>query len=187
MEIDDDGPHRSPNPPPRSDSPEQSGAVDPGQPTSEGASQEPCRISAGEIIGYRAWRVRDGKLRSCYFDQYEWQPNVPMSGRCEDPDPRPEYMDNTLEGVHAWRDLADAKNYVRFIIENPGTATSWFSQTEPPVDEEFVWGEVELYGTVWEHDLGYRAQYARVKTILNGTKKSDLPTLRALYLKRKRK
>lgn len=100
--------------------------------------QEPkleTEIKAGEIIAWRMWRLSRGYLQSASMDTI-WKPGIIMEGDVK-----------TGVGVHAWK-TADAA--IKYSEQWSGTRAI---------------GEVELWGEVIEHEVGYRAQYAAVKRI----------------------
>lgn len=134
---------------------------------------EDAGISTGEIIGYRAWRVHEntGLLQSMAVDTV-WAPGEPMEG---DPD---SYSGNSC-GVHAFKSASQV--FTEYL------ARLW---TTDPI----AVGTVALWGSVIEHEFGYRAEFGRVNSIdniygekphpkkwLRKPKPSMLDTLRQLY------
>lgn len=113
----------------------------------------PCRtepledagISAGEIIGHRAWRVNKGLLRSMAVNKV-WAPGEPMEG---DPQAGPDCGGYGIAGVHAFKTRSEV--------------LTAYDETNPLIPIAF--GTVALWGTVVEHELGYRAQFGRVNSI----------------------
>jgi len=101
---------------------------------------EDAGISAGEIIAHRAWRTHFGLLQSMAVDK-TWSPSEPMEG---DPD----YMGHG-KGVHAFKSQTEALS--QYGPERSG----W------PV----VIGTIALWGTVIEHEKGYRAEFGKVNSI----------------------
>lgn len=100
-------------------------------------------IRAGEIIGYRAWMLtKDYRLRSMFHDDYIWTP-----GGTE----RSEVVDGVYgAGLHAFKSLAQAhKQYDCYGVA--GTV---------------IFGTVDLWGEVIEHEGGYRAEYAAVHSVI---------------------
>lgn len=96
---------------------------------------EDAGISAGEIIGHRAWRRKwYGLLRSMAVDKV-WAPNEVMEGTPEDG-----------IGVHAFKTQSEA--------------LSTYAD-----DGLVAVGTVALWGTVIEHELGYRAEFGKIKSI----------------------
>ena len=99
-------------------------------------------IRAGEIIAWRAWRVKGDCLRSAVMDSI-WSEHEPMIG-----DPIKDY------GVHAYN--CKEGPYVDGYA-GPGVMISFA--------DGWVSGQVALWGEIVEHKLGYRAQYARVHSL----------------------
>ena len=102
-------------------------------------SLENTGIEIGEIIAWRAWRLReDGLLASVHIDKTLWSPGAVVSG-----------VVNNICGVHAFKSQQDAID----------CAKSW--AIPPPT----IVGQVALWGKVIEHEWGYRGSYARVHSI----------------------
>ena len=117
---------------------------------------EDAGIKAGEIVGYRCWRLRDGLLCSCYLRYTVWQPGEIMEG---DPDQG--------EGVHAFKDRLMMGSYgYRYVHEGYG--------------EVIVSGTVYLWGDVIEHERGYRASKAAIASI-DDSPHYDAKALRKRY------
>jgi YD repeat-containing protein len=92
-------------------------------------------LVAGPILGWRLWRTTpDGTLMSVYKDVF-WRAGTPLRAN-----PR-----NRGEGVYALKD--------RTKLDGHG-------YTLTADQSGMVVGQVALWGTVIEHELGYRAQYA---------------------------
>jgi hypothetical protein len=107
---------------------------------------EDAGIRAGEIVGYRAWYLQAGLLRSMYAT-FTWFPGVVEKAH--------EIDEGWGTGLHAFKTLEDARTQYSYAD---------------------VWGEVSLWGTVFEYERGYRAEYAVVRAI---TKVSgDIPIWR---------
>ena len=124
-----------------------------------GTKVESAGVRLGEITAWRLWRV-DGhghRLRSVVRDA-PWLPGVPMVG-----DPTP----TNRAGVYAFRDLKDA------LCE--------LNITETPV----VLGTVKLWGRYVEHERGYRAEFARITSLVATAphdRTTDIFALRDLYI-----
>lgn len=127
-------------------------------PTSSGGVAGPVfedvGIKAGEVIAYRAWRLRDGILHSCFRSDFAWRPGDIVEGNPE----------SVAEGVHAFKSLLNA---CRYGVGYDG-------------DETIVTGTVELWGDVYEHERGYRASKAAIKWI-DDSPEYDAKALRKLY------
>lgn len=102
---------------------------------------ESAGIRAGEIVAYRCWRIEFGKLISMHMG-HDWikggQPQAQGWG-----------SDHPSVGFHAWKTWQDAKIY--------GRVHSW--------TDIVVVGSVHLWGEVIEHEDGFRAEYAAIKSI----------------------
>ncbi len=99
------------------------------------------RVIAGEIIAWRAWHIRnDGELWSVVATDKSWSPDQPMRG-----DPAGGY------GIHAYK---GPHGPVLDSYVTRGGDTLW------------VIGEVALWGDIIEHTEGYRAEFARVHSLV---------------------
>lgn len=122
------------------------------------ATFDDAGIRAGEVRAYRCWLLRNGLLRSVTQDFY-WQPGETVAGDAEHG-----------EGVHAFKSILLMSEY-GIYRENDIVVT----------------GTIDLWGEVYEHELGYRASYAAVASI-DDSPDYDAAELRKLYgLNRKRK
>jgi hypothetical protein len=108
------------------------------------------RIRAGEIIGWRYWKLSNGLLHSV-FVSYIWRPGAfERSGAerygCEDLGYHP-LRDNL--GYHAFRD--------KELAEREAST------------HDYCWpcviGSVAMWGEVIEHQRGWRSEYAAVRSI----------------------
>lgn len=116
-------------------------------------------IKAGEVTAYRCWKLgADGLLRSVVYDEYIWLPGAIAEG---DPSMRD-------AGIYAYKSVLLLHNYGS--VEN-GTIT----------------GTVDLWGEIYEHKHGYRAQYAAIASI-DDSPYYDAAAIRKRYgLKQKRR
>ena len=117
-----------------------------GDKTRDAALGEP-RIRAGEIIGWRVWKLRDGLLHSVIVP-YTWHPGVferSSSKQCG--------HNNYNPGYHAFRDKEHAER------EGPRLVFSSLA----------VIGSVAMWGEVIEHEHGWRSEYAAVRSIIKIT------------------
>lgn len=108
---------------------------------------ESAGIRAGEIIGYRAWWYVEDKngpyLLSIFNDDVVWRGNADM--------PRAEYF-YTGGGYHAFKTFGHTKRQFRWYgYMNPTNANS----------DIIVIGQVSMWGVVYEHKKGYRAEYVK--------------------------
>lgn len=96
---------------------------------------KPGETKFGEIVAWRAWRHGPHGLLQSMAMETIWIPGEPMEG-----DPTTGNC-----GVYAWKTREDAITYAN-----------------PPYR---IIGEIYLYGTVDEYEVGYRAQYATIKSL----------------------
>jgi hypothetical protein len=118
-------------------------------------------IRAGEIIAYRAWSVLNGKLRSMAAE-FDWEPNgLPLwykwiaSNKTKIdwrpvPYQSPNGVDEEMAGFHAFKSVRDVE----------------FEYRPCDADDAVVYGQVKLWGTVYEHQFGYRAEFAKVHRLM---------------------
>lgn len=106
-------------------------------------------IVAGEIIGYRCWRVESDLLRSVYQPDV-WHPGHVLEGRGLE--------DWGIRGVHAWKDR-NSKYFLEYL-------RNWLDKTDCKSPRPaMATGTVFLWGDVVEHERGWRAEYARVRSL----------------------
>lgn len=124
---------------------------------------EDAGIRPGEVVGYRVWKITNyeaprqwrhlqphGFLTSTVMDQHIWVPGEPMTGTpCRNDSP----------GVHAWKSISQAM----CMYPTPG----------------YVFGSVELWGDIVEHERGYRAEFGQIKS-LDGITDGDTELLARL-------
>lgn len=115
------------------------------------ADFEDAGILAGEVIAYRCWILQpDGFLYSVYRHDFRWPPGEVVEGNAAGGD-----------GVHAFKSLILMAKYA----DTP---------------ESFVTGTVDLWGEVYEHERGYRASKAAIRSI-DDSPYYDAEALRKLY------
>ena len=104
------------------------------------------QFEVGSIIAYRSWRylLEPARLMS-HVVEHIWEPDFLESSA-------PSRTDTT--GIHAFKTLDWATNY-RNCNHHPTCCSN-----RTPGDGT-VLGLVKLWGVVWEHNTGYRAQFAR--------------------------
>lgn len=100
-------------------------------------------IEAGELVGYRVWRVDADCDLFSYSWGSRWWPGVFMNDRekCDE-----EIGDTNSVGVWAFKEPKDAIDLLRS-------------------DPTLVFGSVWMWGTVIEHKKGYRAQFAAIRSL----------------------
>lgn len=98
-------------------------------------------ITAGEIIAWRCWRVDDNAtvLMGAFMGSH-WCPDTPMS---EADIKHHDYG----HGIHAWKSERKAYQY------------------GCQLGVEIAYGTVMLWGEVYEYEMGYRAEFGKVKSI----------------------
>lgn len=117
---------------------------------------------AGEIIGYRCWRIENGLLCSVYQDDI-WRPSEVLEGR--------ELEDWDQRGVHAWKDAASKEyhHYIRAYLNQDSIHDIFIilgrAEARRLAQPAMATGSVFLWGDVVEHTRGYRAEFARVRSI----------------------
>lgn len=122
-------------------------------------------IIAGEIVGYRCWKIERGLLRSVYQKDI-WLPGQILEGR--------ELGDWDSRGIHAWKDKGSKEyhDYIRGYLNQDSVVLSrhlYFigggNERESISRPAMVTGTVFLWGDVVEHDRGWRAEFARVRSL----------------------
>ena len=109
------------------------------------AAQKPldhAGTTFGEIVGWRIWGLSQGYLTS-YSADYAWLPGHPAEG---------DVSDHGSGGIWAFK---DAHRAFKKALESVGVYRV----------EGWVTGSVWMYGEVVEHQIGYRSQYATVRSI----------------------
>lgn len=140
-------------------------------------------VVAGEIVGYRCWRIKGGLLKSVYQDDV-WIPGNVVQGRgLEDWDSR---------GVHAWKHSTSKEyhEYIRAYLNLAGDPFA-FTLYGPKRDLRLAMatGTIFMWGDVVEHERGYRSEYARIRSLdwlypdesMMGREQQALDELRAKY------
>lgn len=117
-------------------------------------------IVAGEIVGYRCWKLQKGVLRSVYQKDV-WLPGQILEGR--------ELGDWDSRGIHAWKDKGSKQyhDYIRGYLnqESDPYIRYIMSEKEATLRPAMVTGTVFLWGDVVEHERGWRAEFARVRSL----------------------
>jgi hypothetical protein len=96
----------------------------------------------GELVGWRIWGLSHGYLTS-YSADYAWLPGHPAEGAVED---------HGNGGVWAFK---EAPRAFKKALDSVGSN----------LVEGWVTGSIWMYGEVVEHQIGYRSQYATVRSI----------------------
>src|SRR5262249_44455426 len=125
-----------------------------GNKTRDAAIGEP-RIRAGEIIGWRFWKLHCGLLQSV-FVSYTWRPGIFERSSFQPPgyqNSGHQACDHNF-GYHAFKDKDQAEREASMY-------THWWPA---------VVGAVAMWGEVIEHEHGWRSEYAAVRSLfkING-------------------
>jgi hypothetical protein len=116
----------------------------------------------GELIGHRIWKVEGGNLLRSYSSGSAWFPGQPMHDKISKGQ---EIDDHNQSGVWAFKNPYDlAGEFLGEIRNGAVVGTCW------------------LWGTVIEHERGYRAQFASIRSLEHAGKDTNLEVLRAAYL-----
>jgi hypothetical protein len=133
--------------------------------TALGVWPEPLPRSApalGELIGHRAWTVKGRNLLCSISADTAWFPGQPMHDKVGHGQ---KISDHGTAGIWAFKDPYMLANEFYTHVTTKG-----------------VFGTVWLWGTVIEHEHGYRAQYAAIRSLDHAAPHVDLEILRAAYL-----
>jgi hypothetical protein len=116
-------------------------------------------FAVGEIVGHRYWVVSwDGNLFGPH-SWHHWHPDEAMSGNVSR---------NGHVGVYALKTRELVERFVANATARRELAKTWRSPPLlPPQDGQVALavGTVSMWGTIWEHETGFRAQFGRVRTI----------------------
>src|SRR5262245_61501086 len=107
------------------------------------------RVRAGEVIGWRCWRLCNGLLNSV-FVSYTWRPGIFERSSAERylSQDRGYHPLSDNPGYHAFRDKERA--------ESEASYHDWFPA---------VIGSAAMWGEVIEHEHGWRSEYAAVRSL----------------------
>lgn len=137
--------------------------VEPAHPST--LPREAARI--GEIVGHRAWRFTNGFLSSAMMMDVVWYPGQTMKDGC----PSNNFAavsDHGSAGIWAFKNIYDLGG-----------------EFAPKYSPEYVYGTVWMWGTVIEHERGYRSQYASIRSLDYAASEGiNLEALQKLYVKK---
>lgn len=108
----------------------------------------------GPLVGFRAWRTTACGLASPVVPA-AWPPGRPIAAACEregGPAPHP----GCACGIYALKDVEALRRYVLPCL----SPDQLFPLGDAPRRSEIVIGPVRLWGRVFEHELGWRAELA---------------------------
>ncbi|WP_439372641.1 hypothetical protein [Bradyrhizobium sp. DASA03120] len=119
-------------------------------------------FTVGEFVGHRYWVVSWGGNLFGPHSWRHWHPQEPMSGGSVD--------QSGHAGVYALKTRELVERFVRNGSLRRELASTWRSpHLLPPTGQQepvaLAIGSVLLWGTIWEHESGFRAQFGRVRTI----------------------
>lgn len=124
-------------------------------------------IRAGEITGHRAWFVRPDGLSLCSWGHdFTWEPGATIEGAV-DKTIRIGFVEDRPLGVYSYKDREQLIHEVYMVCQHfefrrlPIVLAFW----DGPVETlGLVTGTISMWGEVIEHERGYRAQFAKIKT-----------------------
>ena len=128
-------------------------------------SEEDSGIRAGEIISFRLWWLVEGKLRSL-VRAFFWEPHAVVRG---DVDAFIPYIDIYL-GVYSFKEQSKALSQMK----------SWYRWGNG-VGSSVILGSILSWGTVIEHEFGYRSECAKIMTLDAIIGPGNLEDLQARY------
>ena len=152
-------------------------AADPAFWTGLGAGDGPLLMVGNPIVGWRVWRYRNGVLRSLY-KAADWPLAGPLEAKCLYEGMR---FGSPFSAAYGWKgpppeqgpppehecpspaDLP-AHECGIFAAKEPRKVRSYASHIGVlghPTGETRVVGIVGLWGRIWRHEAGFRAQFAR--------------------------
>jgi hypothetical protein len=130
-----------------------------GPPIFPDARPHPVRetgIRAGEITAWRVWEVlhlQEGPLLKSIVAGHRWRRRELTAH--DDPIKYPSQTEWPI-GIHAWKTESQARHYRELL--------SVTSRRRGPT---LALGTVELWGSIVIHEYGYRAQYARILSLVD--------------------
>jgi len=135
------------------------------------------KLAIGELVGHRAWWLWRGgspecELFSLAMADLRWKPNEPMTDRTFADE---SIRDHNAVGVWSFKSPVDLDE--EFSFHTRGRSSSI---------ESYHWlvtGTISMWGTVIEHAKGYRAQYAKIRSLEHvwHGKPGQLEQLRSYY------
>ncbi len=136
-------------------------------------------IRAGEIIGYRAWKVFHNLNLSSLAHLFIWEPGATIEGDLNEVVMTSFDGFNLISiygGVYAYADespcQAERERWQRRLISTGDDIYRLYG---------IALGTVKLWGEVVEHERGYRAQYAKIASLDEVIGDVDLQALRDKY------
>ena len=95
-------------------------------------------MEVGELIGYRAWLWKAPYLHSITQSEYKWDYDQPAGGDSL----------SSSGGIYSFADMKTLK-----------------AELKLDCGIGYVYGSIYIWGEVITHETGYRAQYARIRSL----------------------
>ncbi len=109
------------------------------------------KMEIGTQKSFRFWRYDldpEVVLRSWCSDM-RWHPGQPVEGTSPD---------KGEQGIHGFKTIDDLRQSTLLKI---GIVNQMLFRSRVTGHDGFVIGTIEMWGIIWEHERGYRAQFAR--------------------------
>jgi hypothetical protein len=131
------------------------------------------------LIGWRVWAVNDNDRLVTGMDLHVWQPGEPLKAVHEDRD----VFGSNAEKIPPCTDAPCAPH---IPLMRPGCGIYAYKQPEELAGDRYIHmvrgviGTVYLWGRIYEHVYGYRAQYAYPASFIEGCE-CDIEPLAETY------
>ena len=133
---------------------------------------EDAGVRLGAVEGWRLWGTDGHRLFSLSMQNVMWLPGVPMTG-----DPGKALPGTSVKlGVYAFSSEAEAYQQAMRIGILWDIHHVFFGDHWP------VLGRVKMWGRIFEHESGYRAEFARITVLKLAPPVVDIRALNTLYL-----
>lgn len=147
-------------------------------------------IRTGELIGHRLWWLIDGCLCSLAHRRL-WQPGETIHGDTKEVVWNDPFWNETIwGGVYAFLEgellVAEIRNIAGLVEEVRQMRRRWgfwhpMNWNGLAETETFVSGTIKMWGDVFEHQRGYRAEFAKLNSIDEIFGLGDIDALREKY------
>ena len=137
-------------------------------------------VRAGELIGHRMWRVLSGHNLCSIAHYFKWQPGATIEGKLDEPVSGMSLFKTLFGGVYSYNAYAHLAHNLDGIEPNTFPCISWVGSYITEVIGTAI-GTIKCWGEVIEHEKGWRAQYAKLKSIDLVIGAVDINTLRERY------
>lgn len=135
-------------------------------------------IRAGEIVGWRGWWLVDGMLCSLAH-HFLWHPQEIVSGNLDEIVSSQVWGEPILGGIYSYCDnisnLLEWENWVSinriWPMATPFGRRGYITKTKKFIEipqyfsDAIIFGSISMWGDVIEHQDGYRAQYAKIRSL----------------------